>query len=85
MGRRAERQAPPLDRVGASQRFAAQAARKADARRDKADGAAGWVADRAGEWTLEWTSWRGVAGCRNALIWPSAISQNAIVRSCSPA
>jgi 1-acyl-sn-glycerol-3-phosphate acyltransferase len=36
-----------------AQRFAKEAAGKADARREKADGAAGWVADRAGEWTLE--------------------------------
>jgi 1-acyl-sn-glycerol-3-phosphate acyltransferase len=34
-------------------RYAAQAARKADARREKADGAAGWVAERAGDWDLE--------------------------------
>jgi 1-acyl-sn-glycerol-3-phosphate acyltransferase len=34
-------------------RFAAQAAVKADARREKASGAAGWVADRAGEWDLD--------------------------------
>ena len=34
-------------------RFAEQAARKADERREKADGAAGWVAERAGEWTLD--------------------------------
>src|SRR5947208_6022633 len=34
-------------------RFAEQAGRKADARREKATGAAGWVADRAGEWDLE--------------------------------
>src|SRR3954449_5586219 len=34
-------------------RFAKQAQKKADARREKATGAAGWVADRAGEWELE--------------------------------
>src|SRR5947199_10569036 len=34
-------------------RFAQQAARKADARREKASGAAGWVADRAGQWRLD--------------------------------
>jgi 1-acyl-sn-glycerol-3-phosphate acyltransferase len=34
-------------------RFAEHAARKADERREKADGAAGWVAERAGEWTLD--------------------------------
>jgi 1-acyl-sn-glycerol-3-phosphate acyltransferase len=36
-----------------AERFAKQAARKADKRREKADGAAGWVAERAGAWTLE--------------------------------
>jgi 1-acyl-sn-glycerol-3-phosphate acyltransferase len=36
-----------------AKRYAEQAARKADARREKADGAAGWVAERAGEWTLD--------------------------------
>src|SRR5256714_6492981 len=34
-------------------RFAEQAKRKARGRREKADGAAGWVAERAGEWTLD--------------------------------
>src|SRR3954453_7769308 len=33
-------------------RFAKQARKKADDRREKASGAAGWVADRAGEWEL---------------------------------
>ena len=32
---------------------AEQAREKADARREEADGVAGWVADRAGEWTLD--------------------------------
>ena len=36
-----------------AQRYAQQAARKADRKRDKADGAAGWVAERAGDWDLE--------------------------------
>ena len=35
------------------ERHAAQAREKMDARRDDADGAAGWVAERAGEWSLE--------------------------------
>src|SRR3954449_112641 len=34
-------------------RFAEQASRKVDARREKATGAAGWVADRAGDWELD--------------------------------
>jgi len=34
-------------------RFAEQSKRKARARRERADGAAGWVAERAGEWTLD--------------------------------
>jgi 1-acyl-sn-glycerol-3-phosphate acyltransferase len=34
-------------------RFAQQARRKARGRREKADGAAGWVAERAGQWTLD--------------------------------
>ena len=33
--------------------YAAKAAKKAAARREEATGAAGWVADRAGEWSLE--------------------------------
>jgi 1-acyl-sn-glycerol-3-phosphate acyltransferase len=36
-----------------AKRYAKQAARKADKRREEADGAAGWVAERAGAWTLE--------------------------------
>ncbi len=32
---------------------AARAKKKADERREKADGAAGWIADRAGQWSLE--------------------------------
>src|SRR4051812_34164578 len=35
------------------ERFAEEAAKKADARREKASGAAGWVAGRAGEWDLD--------------------------------
>jgi 1-acyl-sn-glycerol-3-phosphate acyltransferase len=34
-------------------RHAERAKRKADARREKASGAAGWVADRAGDWSLD--------------------------------
>jgi 1-acyl-sn-glycerol-3-phosphate acyltransferase len=37
------------------ERNAAQAREKMEARREDADGAAGWVAKRAGEWTLEGT------------------------------
>ncbi len=36
-----------------AKRFARQARRRVDRRRDKASGAAGWVADRAGEWSLD--------------------------------
>jgi 1-acyl-sn-glycerol-3-phosphate acyltransferase len=36
-----------------AERHARQAKEKADARRAKATGAAGWVADRAGDWSLE--------------------------------
>ena len=39
-------------------RHAEQAREKADERRRKASGAAGWVAERAGEWTLEGTDYR---------------------------
>jgi hypothetical protein len=35
------------------ERNAAQAREKMEARRDDADGAAGWVAERAGQWNLE--------------------------------
>lgn len=40
---------------GSSQakRYAREAAKKADTRRQQAEGAEGWVAERAGEWTLE--------------------------------
>src|SRR5436190_11199880 len=34
-------------------RFAKQAAKKVDERREQASGAAGWVADRAGQWSLD--------------------------------
>jgi 1-acyl-sn-glycerol-3-phosphate acyltransferase len=34
-------------------RFAEKAAERAQQRRERADGAAGWVADRASEWTLD--------------------------------
>jgi 1-acyl-sn-glycerol-3-phosphate acyltransferase len=36
-----------------AKRYAEQAARKADSRREKADGAAAWVAERAGDWDLD--------------------------------
>jgi 1-acyl-sn-glycerol-3-phosphate acyltransferase len=36
-----------------AERHAAQAREKVDARREKLDGAAGWVAERAGEWDLD--------------------------------
>ena len=36
-----------------AEQHAEEAKRKVDARREKATGAAGWVADRAGEWSLD--------------------------------
>src|SRR5688500_15050329 len=36
-----------------AKRYAEQTARKADKRREEADGAAAWVAERAGDWDLE--------------------------------
>src|SRR3954464_9457423 len=36
-----------------AERFAKQSREKVDARREKASGAAGWVADRAGDWSLD--------------------------------
>jgi 1-acyl-sn-glycerol-3-phosphate acyltransferase len=47
-GQRSNGRAKPQAR-----RYAEQAGRKAAARREKADGAAGWVAERAGDWDLE--------------------------------
>src|SRR3954471_14117200 len=38
---------------GARARHAAHARQKADARREKASGASGWVAERAGDWSLD--------------------------------
>jgi 1-acyl-sn-glycerol-3-phosphate acyltransferase len=40
-----------------ARRHAADARRRVDARRRKTTGAAGWVADRAGEWTLDGPDW----------------------------
>jgi 1-acyl-sn-glycerol-3-phosphate acyltransferase len=40
-----------------AERHAAEAARKVGARRERQSGAAGWVADRAGEWDLEGPDW----------------------------
>src|SRR3954467_14571992 len=36
-----------------ARRHAAKAKEKADARREKATGAAGWIAERAGDWSLD--------------------------------
>ena len=41
-----------------AERFARQSREKIDARREKASGAAGWVADRAGQWDLEAQDYR---------------------------
>jgi 1-acyl-sn-glycerol-3-phosphate acyltransferase len=38
-------------------RHAAAAKRKVDARREKLSGASGWVADRAGDWSLDGPDW----------------------------
>jgi 1-acyl-sn-glycerol-3-phosphate acyltransferase len=54
---RKRRAAPKSKRTNGTRaqaaRAAEQAARKADKRRSKAEGAAGWVAERAGDWTVE--------------------------------
>jgi 1-acyl-sn-glycerol-3-phosphate acyltransferase len=39
--------------AGQRERFAKQARRTAQSRRKRADGAAGWVAERAGDWSLD--------------------------------
>ena len=44
-------------RNGQARRHAERAARKADERRERLSGAAGWVADRAGQWTLDGPDW----------------------------
>jgi 1-acyl-sn-glycerol-3-phosphate acyltransferase len=44
-------------RTGQARRHAERAARKADERRERLSGAAGWVADRAGQWTLDGPDW----------------------------
>jgi 1-acyl-sn-glycerol-3-phosphate acyltransferase len=41
------------ERERQAEEHAEQARRKVDARREKMSGASGWVADRAGDWTLE--------------------------------
>ncbi len=43
--------APPREEQ--AERYAEAAREKAEARREEADGVAGWVADRAGEWSLD--------------------------------
>ncbi len=40
-------------RSAQAERHAARTKKKVDAKREKAEGVGGWVADRAGEWTLE--------------------------------
>ena len=52
-----------------AQRFARQSRKKADRKRSEAEGAAAWVAERAGDWELEApdpTSWsaRSTSGTR---------------------
>jgi len=41
-----------------AERFAKQSRKKIDERRDKASGATGWIADRAGEWDLDAQDYR---------------------------
>ena len=41
-----------------AERHAQAASRKASARREKQSGAAGWVADRAGQWSLDGPDWQ---------------------------
>jgi 1-acyl-sn-glycerol-3-phosphate acyltransferase len=45
-------------RPSQAQRHAEQAAVKAERRREETSGVAGWVADRAGEWSLDGPDWR---------------------------
>jgi 1-acyl-sn-glycerol-3-phosphate acyltransferase len=40
-------------RKGQAERHAAQARKKVDARRDQMSGVSGWIADRAGDWSLD--------------------------------
>src|SRR3979409_137231 len=50
-----------------AQTLAAKAKRKADARRQQQAGAAGWVADRAGRWSLRGPDWNFMA--RQKYLW----------------
>lgn len=57
--RQSRSHAPRNGRARAShaERHAQAASRKASARREKQSGAAGWVADRAGQWSLDGPDW----------------------------
>src|SRR5690242_14378946 len=54
-------------RAKQAERHAEAASRKASKRREQQSGAAGWVADRAGEWTLDGPDWEFVE--RQKYLW----------------
>jgi len=57
----------PRDRGAQARGHAAAARRKASERRERLDGAAGWVADRAGQWSLDGPDWEFVE--RQKYLW----------------
>ena len=56
-GAKKKRQSTDGTRQRQRARHAKAASAKADARRERQEGAAGWVADRAGEWSLDGPDW----------------------------
>ena len=54
-------------RAGQAKRHAEAASQKASERREKQSGAAGWVADRAGQWSLDGPDWEFVE--RQKYLW----------------
>ena len=48
---------------------AKQTAKKADARREKAEGVAGWVAERSGEWSLDEAADQAASMDRQKYFW----------------
>jgi 1-acyl-sn-glycerol-3-phosphate acyltransferase len=65
-GERAAR-AGGRDRAGQAERHAEAAKRKVSERREKQSGAAGWVADRAGQWSLDGPDWQFIE--RQKYLW----------------
>ncbi len=63
----AERQPPRRARGMQAREHAEAAKRKADERREQQSGAAGWVADRASQWTLDGPDWEFVE--RQKYLW----------------